>query len=555
MQDYRYHSVNEIWNELQKNWNIEKYYLIPPVPHPDDVSSRFQYTKSSLFTFQGGFIDLSMAPKDNRLKDYLFRVMEMLKFNARTDVNSFIEFVSDDATHNICQAWFHKEWQHLITNYNRLFIMAHRESAKTSQILPRFLFELGHDINLLAKFVTATGEDSVKRSRYVMQTIERNHRFRLIFPHIKPSKGNWSTKSLEIVREVINKEPTLEACSVLGSNTGGRASWVMVDDIVGFKNALQSPSYITTVKKAWNADWEHITATAGKVVYIATPWSEQDLSSEISQRSDYHTVVYNIEDDLKPIWYPKWTRKIFKQKFENDPVEFDRGYKLRTISDGEKILRPTAINYVDLKDIEVISQNEDLRFFLSYDLANENRPDSDHFGCVKGFYNMIDRTLYIYDAYSMTASMPEQVNLIKRDFRQLKGHCQAVFVESTGYQTSLVDYFKSLDTDKLPINFIKMKPLKEKKVRLKYVSPLMYQKRIVFMSDMLYENGVDFGTKRHYTKKALVKQLESFTGTTKDGKKDLVDAFSQLGFGVYKEFYFDPEVGLADINIFYVGKD
>ena len=76
------------------------------------------------------------------------------------DVNAFIEYiVVDPETGLLCQQQpFHEEWQYLISEYNRVLIVAPRGHGKTMQVAARIVWEIGRNPNIRIKIIGATEE-------------------------------------------------------------------------------------------------------------------------------------------------------------------------------------------------------------------------------------------------------------------------------------------------------------------------------------------------------------------------------------------------------------
>ena len=76
------------------------------------------------------------------------------------DVNAFIEYVFVDVEtgETVEQQYFHKEWQVMMTDSDRVMIIAPRGHGKTVQIIGRVIWELGHNPNLRIKIIAASDD-------------------------------------------------------------------------------------------------------------------------------------------------------------------------------------------------------------------------------------------------------------------------------------------------------------------------------------------------------------------------------------------------------------
>ena len=148
---------------------------------------------------------------------------------AREDVNVFHEFVFKTK-----QAECHLEMQAHMEKEDRAGILAQKGLGKTTQALSKVLFLLGKNQNILIKIVTASDDLAVDRLMFIRDTITRNKRLRMVFPNLvkNPTFDDWGKKSITVKRSKYFKDSSVEACGILTAATGGRADYILFDDVV-----------------------------------------------------------------------------------------------------------------------------------------------------------------------------------------------------------------------------------------------------------------------------------------------------------------------------------
>lgn len=235
---------------------------------------------------------------------------------AREDINTFVEFVMrDEAGQPFVQDEAHAVIQNFITacwNHGRWpVILAHWGMGKTSQMIARILWEIGRDRNLRVKIVCNSDGNAVARVKLIGQYITESPEYRMVFPDVVPDReGSWSGHQLFIQREGKSADPTVEAKSVLATAVGARSDLLVFDDVVDYRNAVVQPALRETVIETYRNVWLSRMEPWGRLVYIATAWTQNDLTSWLQtsckEDSRYAFLIQRIASDFGGIDCEIW---------------------------------------------------------------------------------------------------------------------------------------------------------------------------------------------------------------------------------------------------------
>lgn len=281
----------------------------------------------------------------------------------RKDINAFTEYVVIDPETNEYaeQQTFHVDWQKLIDDHNRVLIAAPRGHGKTVQIVIRIIYTLGHNPNARIKIIGSSDEKAKEILGLAKEMIDKNERVREVFPHLRIDKDRGDTKgAFFVIRNIAQRDPSVEAAGVLSGGAGGRADLLICDDVVDMKNAVINPALREQVIRIVKETWFSLVAATGKIVWICTPYHIADASHDLKNNAgkvwtvwwtpaiQYH-IQYDeegspiLDENGKPVvlksilWPTKWSEEKLENKREElgDRV-FTRQYLLNAMSDEER---------------------------------------------------------------------------------------------------------------------------------------------------------------------------------------------------------------------------
>ena len=262
---------------------------------------------------------------------------EMLIRAAREDVVAFNFY---------CFGWdpvpLHMSWQDHIEKYRRALILSPRYHGKTSQIsVSRSIWELGRNHDHLIKIVTQSDSRAKDILSSIIDNIENNEKIKKVFPDLIPAKkGDWSKHKIRVQRTIRSPDASIEALGVLSTGTGGRATILIFDDCVDQRNAILQPKLREAVKNAFKGVWINLLGPGGRVIYICTPWHQDDLTHELMKNPAYKMLRDPIDDKLTPVWPEQWsTKSLEERQLEIGSREFNRGFKLVAIAEEEILFK------------------------------------------------------------------------------------------------------------------------------------------------------------------------------------------------------------------------
>jgi len=234
------------------------------------------------------------------------------------DINLFIEYVIKDEKHGakIKQDIIHLAMQEHIDycfSHNILCgILAPWGHGKTGQIIARALHILGKNTNTRIKILCNNDSTAKARLKVIGQYVEKDKDFHRIFPLCVPeNRERWNAHELIVKRETISKDASVQSYGVLSSGIGGRTDLLLADDVMDMRNCILQPKLkgqiIDTFFNTWLSRADGIDF---KVIYIATIWTEDDLSSQLIKNPAFSFLVMGINNNLNGITCRYYNRSI-----------------------------------------------------------------------------------------------------------------------------------------------------------------------------------------------------------------------------------------------------
>jgi hypothetical protein len=225
------------------------------------------------------------------------------------DINLFIEnVIKDEKTgkkvkQDVIQLAIQEHIDYCF-NHNLLCgVLAPWGHGKTVQGIARILRDIGINPNTRIKILCNNDSTAKARLKVIGQYVERDEDFHKIFPTCVPGdKQNWNAHELTVLRNTIAKDPTVQCYGVLSSGIGGRTDLLFADDVMDMRNCILQPKLkmqiIDTFYNTWlsRADGEDF-----KVLYIATVWTDDDLSAELIKNEAFSFLHMGINDDMTAI--------------------------------------------------------------------------------------------------------------------------------------------------------------------------------------------------------------------------------------------------------------
>jgi hypothetical protein len=390
-------------------------------------------------------------PHDPNKREHLR--LAVLAEQARRDIDAFCEFVMRDQEGRPWrQQPFHRQWQASIPMEGplKLLIGAPRESAKTSQMVARILWELGRNPELRIKVVSATQELAGNIVAEVQRhIIDHNPRLRLVFPGLRPNpSGPWSRGELLVQRRSLAKDPSVVAAGILSSGVGGRADLIVFDDVCDQRNAILQPAMRQQIKATFHETWENLLGPGGRAVYIATVWHVDDLTMELRNSGAWQVWWRPAQDPVNGelLWPERWTAEaLARREREIGARAFARQFLLQPVSDEERTFPDMALD--ECLDNQVIRGQllvpEEWPRVAGVDLAASLGQRTSWTVMVTAAIDPESGCRHMLEVVRARQSFPATIKMIENQFEKHKH--RLIFVESNGYQQVVLGQLSSED--------------------------------------------------------------------------------------------------------------
>lgn len=250
----------------------------------------------------------------------------------------------------LLNADFHKSWHDHLDANRYAVLIAPVEHAKTQQIsVGRVLWRLGQDTNRTIAIIQGTAKMAEKTLGQIRAQIERNPRLREVFPRLRrsPNKGDpWTQAQITVDRDIVAKDPSIQARGVFGDVVGSRLTDIVLDDVLTFENTRSAEQRKKLIE--WFDTTVFTRLLPGGVIWvIGTPWHPEDLLHELGKRSGFavkrFSAVHNPDDPPSrwvPLWPEQWSLERLDERRQNMPeATFIRKYLCRVRLDSSSRFR------------------------------------------------------------------------------------------------------------------------------------------------------------------------------------------------------------------------
>ena len=262
-------------------------------------------------------MDLETSEKLKRANDDGIELLRR-KIIQEKDVNLFIEFViKDEKTGTkIHQDTIHLAMQEHIDycfSHNILCgILAPWGHGKTGQILARGLHELGLNQNNRIKILCNNDSTAKARLNVMGKYIDKDKDFHKIFPSCVPEdKEKWNSHELIVKRTTFSKDASIQCYGVLSSGIGGRTDLLIADDVMDMRNCILQPKLKNQIIETFFNTWlSRADGIDFKVIYIATVWTEDDLSMQLIKNSAFSFLHMGINQGITGITCKYYNREL-----------------------------------------------------------------------------------------------------------------------------------------------------------------------------------------------------------------------------------------------------
>lgn len=237
---------------------------------------------------------------------------------ARDELATFIETCArNEAGHHINLHQMHLAWiwhvDYCWSRGLRAMILSPFESGKSSTLaVPLAAWLVGKNPQARLKFVCNTDDSAILRvgaTKVVMETPD----YQAVFPGVRRGL-KWSSREVFVDRRGGSIDPTLHARGVKSTGVGGRADYIIFDDVNDQKNT-ESEAQRKLIKGLVRSTWlSRLDQPTGRALWIATPW--------------------HFDDSTHDLWHdPLWCTLVVRVR----PPDFEH-YELEVFNAGEDYL-------------------------------------------------------------------------------------------------------------------------------------------------------------------------------------------------------------------------
>jgi DNA polymerase III delta prime subunit len=264
----------------------------------------------------------------------------------------------DDRGEPVTIKWFHEEWFTLLMENRNLLLEAPRGCGKTTWLICVILWLLGRNQELRIKLVCENDGKAKKRLRAIRDFIKDNELYQLVFPDVKIATNAPNDKhTLNLVRNRITPESTIEAKGIDTAGAGDRADIFFGDDICGYRNTLGKVAMREEVKETFLNDWKPtINPRDGRFIMIFTPWHEEDLNSHLRRTTNWmykryaHGKPNNPYYSIFPELFPP--SKLMQERVSMGSVNYARAYLCQAITGDTVIVQAEWIQPYDKRHLK-----------------------------------------------------------------------------------------------------------------------------------------------------------------------------------------------------------
>ncbi|RKX63979.1 MAG: hypothetical protein DRP34_00515 [Thermodesulfobacteriota bacterium] len=314
----------------------------------------------------------------------------------------------------------------------------------------RPIFLLGHNPNLRIKIVSHSDKKAADILRQIKEAIESNERLKEVFPHLEAGDV-WASNKILVKRSLWSKDVTIEALGILSGATGGRADYIVFDDVVEFNNTIKHPALIKMVKEAFYNNWLNLLEPDGYGwCLIGTIWTQMDLHWEFHQKPLKYKKIYRINlETLEPIWKEHWSKEKLIERYNSMPLRaFARAFALLPISREDAVFNRENIEACIVYNDPKYYREKCDYVIIGVDLAISQKKTAANTAIfVMGVIKEKNKLVALHAEYGKWTS-PETVNAITKNFEDWKA--DIIVVENNQYQEALIQWLNEFNRE-LPV--------------------------------------------------------------------------------------------------------
>lgn len=341
---------------------------------------------------------------------------------------------------------YQNAWAEALESLNRVVIVCPPDSHKTSTVRAFVERAIGRKPDIRILWLMNAGEQAVKQTMNVAQTITQNNVYRAAFGIEQDTEAQWTKSVLYVRRSYTGPDPTLMASGLNGPYQGLHFDLIIIDDPTD-PDDVRSPTTMEAQRQKIRGMVLDRLVEDGRIVVILTRWGETDLVPTFEDMG-FTLIEMPVVGD-----YP-WGPTLSNRKFPEERVEGirkDKGdllFALTYMCSTEAALG----NIIKREDIRYWTSDSlpqaPMQLFMGIDPAASTRTLADYSGIAVVGLDIKTRHKYLVDCIAKRLEVPDlKIEIIKRATRM--AGLRAVGLETVGFQLSLMQDLKRMN--RLPI--------------------------------------------------------------------------------------------------------
>lgn len=257
---------------------------------------------------------------------------------------------------------FYNVWNELFTYEPRFLIEYARGVGKSVFVQSAIAWAIGRNHDLRIKYLAEVDGEAFKRLQVLHGMIDnQSNIYHVVFPEVQKAKKSAKrpngAETLNIERDLIAADHTVQARGILNMATGGRSEIIVLDDIVGYYNSIEKPAYLPKVLNKLREDWFNTLTTGSLVWCVFTPWERSDANEWLKQNVDWphvrgaHGKPGNKYWSLFPQLFPE--ERLRKQEEMVGPIAYARGFLLNISSEDMDIVTPGDLRHMTSQNFDM----------------------------------------------------------------------------------------------------------------------------------------------------------------------------------------------------------
>ena len=255
-----------------------------------------------------------MSDEPGAVQDLVLQIDR--EMSAKSFKYFFTEMLGFDYSHH------HKSWEQGLNGNKYYCVKASRDHGKSVFFMSYALWIAAFQPKTHIMIFSHSLEQTLEHMRFIRGNIEGTE----ILKHLKPTGKPWAKSYFEFTNG-----SRMMAKSVGGATRGFHPDVVVCDDILWGT---------TTGELQRAADWFYtvllpVLHHTGRMMMVGTPFSYDDLYSELEQKETFQVETYPaINDKGEALWPERWDLDMLKMRENSMPaIRFAREYLCEPIHD------------------------------------------------------------------------------------------------------------------------------------------------------------------------------------------------------------------------------